>query len=130
MRQHREPLAGLRILVVEDKAVVAMLVEEMLQELRCTIVGPFSTVEPAVAAIRRQPIDGALLDINLQGQTVLPAAEELQQRGIPFLLVTGYASQDGDPPALRRAPRLRKPFNLTGLSAAMAAVFTRPATGT
>jgi DNA-binding NarL/FixJ family response regulator len=64
MDTRRDALAGLRILVVEDEFLVAMLVEEMLQNLRCEIVGPVSTLEEAVATVRQNRLDGALLDVN------------------------------------------------------------------
>lgn len=127
MERQRESLTGLRILVAEDEAFVLMDIEDMLRELQCEIVGPVSTVEAAVAAIRENPIDGALLDLNLHGQTILPAAEELVRRAVPFLLVTGYASRDGDGSVLRDAPRLKKPFSLDGLRAAMHEVFIQRA---
>jgi DNA-binding NarL/FixJ family response regulator len=60
----RDALAGLRILIVEDEFLVAMLVEEMLQNLRCEIVGPVSTLEEAVATVRQNRLDGALQPIK------------------------------------------------------------------
>jgi CheY-like chemotaxis protein len=127
MERRRESLTGLRILVAEDETFIVMDIEDMLRDLQCEIVGPASTVEAAVAAIREIPIDGALLDLNLHGQTILPAAEELARRAIPFLLVTGYASRHGDISALRDAPRLKKPFGLDELRAAMHEVFIQRA---
>ena len=127
MQWQRESLTGLRILVAEDETFVVMDIEDMLRDLQCEIVGSVSTVEATVAAIRENPIDGALLDLNLHGQTVLPAVEELVRRAVPFLLVTGYASRRGDVSALRDAPRLKKPFSLDDLRAAMHEVFIQPA---
>ena len=123
MERQRESLTGLRILVAEDETFVVMDIEDMLRHLQCEIVGPVSTVETAVTAVRENPIDGALLDLNLHGQTILPAVEELLRRAVPFLLVTGYASRHGDVSALRDAPRLKKPFSLDALRAAMHEVF-------
>jgi CheY-like chemotaxis protein len=121
-----ETLQGLRILVAEDEALVLMEIEHMLGELGCEIVGPVSTVAAAIAAIRQNDLDGALLDMNLRGERVAPAAEELLARGVQFILCTGYASAAGDEPALKGAPRLTKPFTLQSLGAAMAEAFTRP----
>lgn len=129
MQQHLEDLASLRLLVAEDELLVLMEIEEMLRELRCEIVGPVSTVEAAVAAIRHHRLDGALLDLNLHGETILPAAEELLRRAVPFLLLTGYARRDGDAPALKDAPRLKKPFNLQSLTGAMVEVFAQRSAG-
>lgn len=116
-------LHGLRILVAEDETLVLMEIEDMLRDLECEIVGPVSTVEAAVAAIRQHDLDGALLDMNLHGKHIAPAAEQLLARDVPFLLVTGYASRAGDGPALKEAPRLQKPFSLHSLGTAMSAAF-------
>lgn len=127
MERKRETLTGLRLLVAEDETFVVMDIEDMLRDLQCEIVGPVSTVEAAVEAIRETPVDGALLDLNLHGRTILPAVEELVRREVPFLLVTGYPSRNGDVPALKDAPRLKKPFSLDDLRAAMHGVFIQGA---
>lgn len=127
MEQQIENLTGLRVLLAEDETLVLMEIEDMLHELQCEIVGPVGTVETAVAAIRGQCFDGALLDINLHGRTILPAVEELLRQAVPFLLITGYPARDSDPPGLKDAPRLTKPFSLQGLKAALRDVFVPPA---
>jgi DNA-binding response OmpR family regulator len=121
----RDALAGLRILIVEDEFLVAMLVEEMLQDLRCEIVGPVSTLEEAVATVRQNRLDGALLDANLSGKNSSPVADELLGHEVPFILVTGYGGHKGDPPVLKRAPRVRKPVNFDELADRMTEVFVR-----
>jgi CheY-like chemotaxis protein len=123
MEMRQDGLAGLRILIVEDELLVAMLVEEMLQDLGCEIVGPASTLEEAITTIRQSRLDGALLDTNLNGKNSSPAASELAGRGLPFLLVTGYGGRDDDAPVLRAAPRLSKPFDFNELSRRMVEVF-------
>jgi CheY-like chemotaxis protein len=99
------------ILVFEDEMLIAMLVEEMLQDLGCRFVGPVSTLENALARISRDHLDGALLDANLRCESSSPAADELLGLHVPFLLVTGYGPRADDPPALKDAPRHRKPFD-------------------
>lgn len=116
-------LAGLRILVVEDQFLIAMSHEEMLHALGCKIVGPVATVEQALAATRKERLDGALLDSNLDGKSILPAAETLARRGIPFILVTGYESSSLEPRVIAAAPRLTKPFELEALAEMMAETF-------
>lgn len=120
-----EKLHGLRILIAEDEALILMEIEDMLQELECEVIGTVSTVKAAVSAIRQNDLDGALLDMNLRGESIAPAAEELLAQGVPFLLVTGYARRAGDEPALKDAPRLHKPFSLYSLRAAMSDAFAR-----
>lgn len=119
-----EKLHGLRILVAEDETLVLMEIEDMLGELGCEIVGPVTTVAAAVAAIGESELDGALLDMNLHGERILPAVEKLLVQGVPFLLVTGYPGGRGDEPVLKDVPRLTKPFSLQSLSAAMTEAFT------
>jgi DNA-binding response OmpR family regulator len=108
-------LAGLRILVVEDEMLVAMMVEDMLRGMGCDVVGPAGSVEDALVEIRGQHLDGALLDINLQGRDSSPLAEALRDREVPFLVVTGYGRTEIGNAALDTAPRLKKPFGLAEL---------------
>ena len=125
MATGRDALAGLRILVVEDEFLVAMLVEEMLQDLHCEIVGPISTLEEALATVRQNHLDGALLDANLNGKNSSPVADELMGHEVPFVLVTGYGGHKADPPVLTRAPRVRKPINFDELADRMTEIFIR-----
>lgn len=102
--------AGLRILLVEDEAMVAMIIEDTLSDLGCEIVGPMSSIDRALAAARTtERIDGAFLDVNLRGELVYPVAEALTARGIPFAFVTGYGEKGIDA-RYRGAPVLTKPF--------------------
>lgn len=116
-------LTGLRILVVEDEAILAMLLEDMLEDLGCSLVGMASGVEDAMAAIGAHELDGVLLDMNLHGRRTVPIAEELARRSVPFLLVTGYGGGDGDAPVIKAAPRLQKPFTEQDLARRMEAAF-------
>jgi DNA-binding response OmpR family regulator len=102
-------LAGRRILVVEDDMLIAMEIEEILQKLGCTVVGPVGKLEVALRLAASEALNAAILDVNIRGGHVYPVAELLRTRGIPFALASGY----GDwalPPAFRDQPRLTKPF--------------------
>jgi CheY-like chemotaxis protein len=122
MEKRPESLAGLRILVVEDEIMVAMMVEDMLTDLGC-IVEVVPTVETALSAIHDHPLDGVLLDMNLHGHMTGAVAEELVRRAIPFLVVTGYGGGNVDPPAINAAPRLQKPFREQDLGRRMKETF-------
>ncbi len=104
-----DSLRGLRILVVEDEMVVAMLLEDMLADLGCEVVGPASRVEEALRLAGSQAVDGAVLDVNVAGAEVYPVAEALAQRGIPFVFATGYGTV-GLRDDYRGAPTVQKPF--------------------
>ena len=83
-------LAGLRVLVVEDEMLISLLIEDILSDQKCSIVGPFERLAPAVEAAQSALIDVAVLDINVGGMKVYPVAEVLAARRIPFLFVSGY----------------------------------------
>jgi len=101
--------AGLRILLVEDEAMVAMIIEDTLRDLGCEVVGPISSIERAREAAAKEEVDGAFLDVNLRGELVYPVAEALAARGVPFAFVTGYG-ESGIDSRFRGAPVLTKPF--------------------
>lgn len=112
-------VAGTRVLVVEDEAVVVMMLEAMLDELGCTVAGVASEPQEAEALLEPRAFDCALLDINLGGKPVYPLAEKLAKHGIPFIFVTGYDRPDVQED-LRNWPVLRKPFDLASLQQALA----------
>ena len=104
-----DDLTGRRILVVEDDILIAMLIEEILQDLGCVVVGPVATLDEALRLAGDAALDAAVLDVTIRGGQIYPAAEHLLARGIPFILASGY----GDwalPEAFRDMPRLTKPF--------------------
>ena len=105
-----QPLSGRRVLVVEDESLVAMLLETILEDMGCIPVGPAATVEDGLAmAAAPEPLDAALLDVNVAGHQVFPIAEALKARGVPFVFSTGYG-EGGLPDAWRGHPTVQKPF--------------------
>jgi CheY-like chemotaxis protein len=112
-------LQGVRVLVVEDEALVAMLLEDMLGDLGCTVAGVASTVDEAVGLAREQAIDVAVLDVNLGAQSSAPVAEALEARGLPFVFATGYG-ESGVPEGFRGRPTLQKPFGMNDVALAVA----------
>lgn len=124
MEATAETLKGLRIFVAEDEFLILLDIENMLNELECDIVGSAATVEAALEAIDQYAVDGALLDMNLQGKRITPVAEELAARGIPFILCSGYGREPRDEAVIRVAPRLTKPFNLNSLRSIMNQAFS------
>jgi CheY-like chemotaxis protein len=111
-------LDGLKILLVEDEAMVALLLEEMLQELGCGAVWRASSVTEALALLRDRRPDAAVLDINLAGEFAYPIASELEAAQIPFVYSTGYGSK-GVPAQWATRPVIQKPFQLETLAAAL-----------
>ncbi|MGO9472337.1 MAG: response regulator [Rhodomicrobium sp.] len=103
-------LDGLRILVVEDEFLVALEVESALERLGCSVVGPFAKLAKALDAALKSPLDGAVLDVNLNGEMVYPLAEVLAGKSVPFVFLTGYSAADL-PERFRLFPRLAKPLD-------------------
>ena len=113
----------LRLLVLEDEALMSMLIEDQVIELGFSVVGPAATVKQALALCATEPIDGALLDVNLGGgQRSDPVADYLERRNVPFLFVTGYGQAGLDPRFAERAV-LQKPFALPDLRRELNALF-------
>lgn len=107
--EESDPLQGLRVLVVEDEALVAMLVEDMLSDFGCEVIGPAGSIRQALDAIASDPPDAAILDVNLGGEPVYPVADALRRCHAPFVLATGYGEM-GVAEGYRDAPVLQKPF--------------------
>jgi DNA-binding response OmpR family regulator len=103
-------LQRLRVLVVEDEFLIAMAIEQCLQDQGCEVVGPAPSIEAALDLIDRERPQAALLDVNLDGRLSTPVAERLSALGTPYLLVTGYADLAQADPVLRHAERMAKPF--------------------
>uniref|UniRef100_B0T6I7 Response regulator receiver protein n=1 Tax=Caulobacter sp. (strain K31) TaxID=366602 RepID=B0T6I7_CAUSK len=103
-------LTGWRILLVEDEALVAYLLEDMLADVGCTVVGLAARVDQALELIRTIPIDAAVLDVCLDNEFSYPIADALLARGIPFMFSTGYA-RDRLRDGYKGFPMLQKPYH-------------------
>lgn len=104
------PLAGTRVLVVEDEGAIALLIEEMLEEFGCEVVASVARLAAACEIAGSVQVDLAILDVNLAGERVFPVADILRSRQIPFLFSTGYGAS-GLPAEYAARPVLHKPFS-------------------
>ncbi len=125
-------LAGLRILIVEDDALVALNLQDFVEDLGCIVVGPAGRLDEALQTLEREDIDGAMLDIDLHGELVYPLAERLAEREIPMLFCSGYAFTSVVPERFAHYPQVAKPCVEHTLRTAMMETFTvrRPPTVT
>jgi two-component sensor histidine kinase len=105
--EERGDLQGVRVMVVEDEPVIAMMITDVLEENGALIVGPFRQLDEALAC--EAVFDVALLDVNLGGVNTFPLAQQLQARGCPFAFATGYDETGIDRDFLS-APVLQKPI--------------------
>jgi CheY-like chemotaxis protein len=116
-------LEGLKVLVVEDNLLLAEVTKILLEDSGCQVVGPAGWLARGLELARDEPLDGAVLDINLHGEMSFGIAEVLCARGVPFIFVTGYEDRSIVPLAFRSAPRLDKPVADERLIEAMVASF-------
>ncbi|MCO6418074.1 response regulator [Siccirubricoccus sp. KC 17139] len=119
---------GLRVLLVEDEGGVALLLEDMLEELGCVVVASAARLAHAYEAVQAKLLDLVVLDVNVAGEASFDLARMLVQRGIPFVFSTGYGSS-GLPADLRNQLVLAKPFGLPDLRQSIAAALPKRTSG-
>jgi DNA-binding response OmpR family regulator len=88
----RSSLDTPRVLIVEDEPLIAMLVQEWLEELGCKVIGPAASVSGALELIAGAELEGAVLDVSLGKEESFPIADELRKRRVPFVFATGYGA--------------------------------------
>ena len=114
---------GLKLLIVEDALLLALELEAGLTEAGAEVLGSAADVDEAMLMVDL-PIDAAVLDANLNGASVLPVAQALAARGVPFVFATGYGD-DKTLPFGFDAPVIRKPYDVTQVAAALSEVTGR-----
>ena len=121
------PLAGQRVLVVEDEMVLALDIEEGLEGAGATVVGPVPSLADAglLLALARR-LDAAVLDVNLGGETVYPLADALVAAGIPIVFASGY-SETELPARFVGVSHLEKPVDVGALTLAVSRSISRNA---
>jgi CheY-like chemotaxis protein len=105
---------GFRVLIVEDEALISMLIEDMLADIGCERVEVASSVEGAMDAIAKAEPHFAMLDVNLNGARSFPVADVLRSRDIPFVFLSGYGAR-GIEHAYQGVKTLEKPFQINAL---------------
>ena len=103
-------LRGTRVFIVEDESLIAMLLEDILEDIGCAIVGSALTLRQAMDQAATVPADIAILDINLGGDPVFPVATRLAERGVAIVFASGYGASTL-PEDWRHRPTLPKPFS-------------------
>lgn len=114
----------LRVLLVEDEALVAMMIEDVLSELGHEVVAVVGRLTAAIEQANTLNVDIAVLDLNLNGERTDPVAAALRSRGIPFVFATGYGAA-GAQEMWSGVPVVQKPFQPRELVAAINAALRR-----
>jgi len=102
-------MQGVSIFLVEDEALIRMMIVEMLEELGHRVVAEAGSIQAAEPLARTSVFDLAVFDINIAGFNISPIAEIVAARGLPFIFVTGYGPA-GRPVLFEDKPVLRMPF--------------------
>jgi CheY-like chemotaxis protein len=120
--------SGIKVLVVEDESFVALMIEDMLQDLGCEVIASVARLKEACDIAATAELDLAVLDVNLGGERSFPVAHILQERGVPFLFSTGYG-KNGVPSELSGSPVLGKPFSAKELEETLSSALGLPLQG-
>jgi DNA-binding response OmpR family regulator len=121
---NRADLKGLKVLIVEDGVFTALALQELLTEAGCEVIGPCPRLDEAMEVARTAILDVAVLDIDIDGANAFGVADELQERGIPFIFASGYG-HSRTPARLAAAIALEKPFDNAALLEALQATLHR-----
>jgi CheY-like chemotaxis protein len=119
---------GLAIFLVEDEALIRMMIVEMIDELGHRVIAEAGSVHQALPLASNSIFDLAVLDINVGGFNISPVAERVAARGLPFVFVSGYGPE-GKPPLFKDTPVLRKPFLIVDFDAIIKSAVGNSPTG-
>ncbi len=115
-------LKGQRILVVEDNFIMALDLSQMVEELGGVVVGPAGRLDEGVALAKSNEIDGAILDVNLDGSNTFNLADGLLAGHVPVIFATGYDARTL-PDRFADTPKLSKPFSISSIEKALRKAF-------
>jgi DNA-binding response OmpR family regulator len=110
-------LSGKAVLIVEDEAMIAAMLEDMLAELGATAIGPAVTIAAGLHLAQAERIDAAVLDVNIRSERIDPVVDRLRARAIPIVFATGYGAAAVGLPG--DAPVIEKPYTMEKLHAAL-----------
>jgi two-component sensor histidine kinase/response regulator RpfG family c-di-GMP phosphodiesterase len=113
-----------RLLLVEDELMVGMFMQDLLKTIGYQVTDPIARLSDAIAAATHERFEGAVLDMNLNGEFVYPLAELLAKQGVPFVFVTGYAPSSVDA-RFAKVPILQKPVLQNELASTLAEILER-----
>lgn len=103
-----------RVLIVEDEFLVGLEIESDIRAAGYATLGPYGALDAAMKAARAENFDLAVLDVNVNGESVFPLADELTVRKTPFVLLSGYLASDL-PERYRNVPQIAKPYDPAAL---------------
>ncbi|ARP93821.1 response regulator [Bordetella genomosp. 13] len=122
-----DSLRDRRILIVEDEYLIAEYLQSELEDAGAVVAGMAANIDDALRLLENNPtLDAAILDVNLGGEMVFPLADQLLERGVPFIFTTGYDASS-IPARYATAVRCEKPYNTEAMLNAIRRVIARRA---
>ena len=118
-------LQGRRILIVEDESLIALLIMDALEDAGASIVGPCYTLAECMRVAQSSAVDAAVLDVDLAGEDVFPAATELKKRGVPFVFHTAHGDRQELRALFGDVQVCRKPVEMDELVSVLARISSR-----
>jgi DNA-binding NarL/FixJ family response regulator len=115
-------LCGVRVLIAEDEAIVAMELQQLMEDHGAEALGPCYTIESALEAVAGGAPSVAILDVRLGRSLISPVASALAERGVPFVFYSGQSERDSAVAAWPSAPLVSKPCSSGTLIAAVESV--------
>jgi DNA-binding response OmpR family regulator len=109
------------VLLVEDEALIRLMIADMLVELGHKVAGEAGDLQTGLTLASAAVIDVAILDVRLGPDSSEAIADVLRTRNIPFVFATGYGA-DGVPASYRERPALCKPFQAEELDRCLRAL--------
>ena len=101
-------LSGCHFMVVEDEFIVGAMLVDVLEDEGAIVTGPIGRLDEALELAQTIDIHAAVLDWNLQGEPGAPIARVLIERGVPFVIATGYGSIEDE---FVGVPVMSKPYS-------------------
>jgi CheY-like chemotaxis protein len=126
-KSSKKPLAGQRILLAEDEGLIALQLQQILEDLGCDQIVPLASVDDVLETAQHGSFDGALLDVNLRGRQIFEIVPALQKLGLRIIFTSGYDDVTLFPAPFRALPRIAKPFDERELWRVCEKVFANPA---
>ena len=118
-----DPKKRRNVLVLEDEPFIAMMLQDELEALGIHVFGPVNNLKSAIQIAETEVLDGALLDLNINGAYATEVADRLRERDVPFIFVTGYERPAGL--RYRDVAVLHKPFSRIDLRSALLSLWDK-----
>lgn len=117
---------ALRIVIVEDDVLQVRLLRRFVERLGHEVAATATSIDEGLRVVSCEDFHGAIIDVDLSGEESEPIASLLTDRGLPFVVLTGFRELAVRGPTLRGARRLSKPLEPEQLEAEIARFVAGP----